>query len=144
MKASVIIPVFNAADRIGRCVDAVKKQSVKPFEIILIDDGSSDDTWAALKKMRGVRLLRQPNQGPAKARNLGASKARGDILCFLDDDCLPASGWLKALLHPFKTKEVMGVQGAYKTRQQGLVARFVQRKNTHHYIGIRGAPVQDT
>src|SRR4030095_16371543 len=86
---SVVIPVFNRRGLLPRTLQSVWRQSFTDFEIIVVDDGSSDGTIAYLES-RGdrIQLLRQTNHGPGVARNVGAARARGDYLAFLDSDDL--------------------------------------------------------
>ena len=132
MIVSVIIPVYNSEKTIMGCIKAINAQSVKPAEIIVVDDGSSDGTKKILGKS-GVKFFSQKNSGPAKARNLGASKARGEILVFTDADCVPEKSWLEEMLAPFSETSVAGVQGAYRTKQASLTARFSQIEIEERY-----------
>ena len=127
MKASVIVPAHNAAQTIEQCIEALLEQSAawEHYEVIVVDDGSTDGT-ATLAQSYGVRVLTQPHRGPAAARNLGASQASGDILLFTDADCAPTRTWIEEMTGAFADPEVAGVKGTYLTRQQELVARFVQ------------------
>ena len=81
----------------------------------------------------GVRLINQVNAGPAAARNRGALEARGAIILFTDDDCVPIPGWLDAMLKPFADPEVVGIKGAYRTHQKAIAARFVQIEYEDRY-----------
>jgi glycosyltransferase involved in cell wall biosynthesis len=84
---SVIIPAYNAAAHIVRAIDSALKQTLPPIEILVIDDGSKDRTAEVVAALPPpVRLIRKENGGPASARNLGASQARGDWLALLDAD----------------------------------------------------------
>jgi len=86
---SVVIPVFNGASYIARAVDSVLAQTCKDFEIIIVDDGSTDDTQAVLaqlSQMSGLICLNQENAGPAQARNVGIKSATGENIAFLDCD----------------------------------------------------------
>jgi glycosyltransferase involved in cell wall biosynthesis len=84
---SVIMPAYNSAAFIARSIESAQCQTVRPLEIIVIDDGSRDDTAeAAARCGELVRVLKQPNGGPASARNHGAREARGEWLAFLDAD----------------------------------------------------------
>ena len=74
---SVIIPTYNEEKDIGECISTLLKQSYKKIEIIIVDDGSSDNTLNLVKKFRQVKILIQNHQGPGKARNLGARKSKG-------------------------------------------------------------------
>lgn len=84
---SVIIPAYNAAQSVARAIDSALAQSLSPAEIIVVDDGSKDDTAAVAASFPDpVRVLRKPNGGPASARNLGARCASGKWLAMLDAD----------------------------------------------------------
>jgi glycosyltransferase involved in cell wall biosynthesis len=86
-RVSVIIPAYNAAATIAGTVDSVIAQSLQDFEIICVDDGSTDDTLAIMKQFGDrVRLLEQSNSGPATGRNNGARSSSGGYLAFLDAD----------------------------------------------------------
>jgi len=86
---SVIIPTFNRWPFVGAAVESVLAQSYADFEIIVVDDGSTDGTVAEFSKFGShLRLLCQPNRGVAAARNYGVSEARGRYLAFLDSDDL--------------------------------------------------------
>jgi lipopolysaccharide/colanic/teichoic acid biosynthesis glycosyltransferase/GT2 family glycosyltransferase len=131
---SVIIPAYNAEDTLEDCLTALEAQSVarERYEIIVVDDGSTDST-AEIAAQRGVQLIRQPNAGPASARNRGAEAAQGDVLLFTDADCAPAPDWIERLIEPFRDPQVAGAKGVYRTRQGALVARFVQREYEDKY-----------
>ena len=99
----------------------------------MVDDGSSDSTGDVVSSYSGVRLISQANAGPAAARNRGALEAKGTIILFTDDDCVPTSDWLAAMTKPFEDPDVVAVKGAYRTRQKSLVARFVQADYEDRY-----------
>lgn len=86
-RVSVIIPAYNCAAWIGRAIGSVLAQSIHEIEIVVIDDGSTDDLAAALRDYSDrVLLVRQKNSGAAAARNHGAAIARAEFLAFLDAD----------------------------------------------------------
>jgi glycosyltransferase involved in cell wall biosynthesis len=127
MFVSIIIPTFNGEARIAGCLDALLGQTEgKEAEILVVDDGSTDKTAEVVARYSSVRLVSQSNAGPAAARNRGALEARGGIILFTDDDCVPTPGWLTAMTGPFDDPNVVGVKGIYRTDQKRLVARFVQ------------------
>jgi len=87
MQVSVIIPTFNRKHSINRAIKSVLDQSYKPFEIIIIDDGSTDGTYELIKQsFPEIIVIRQSNSGVSSARNLGFKKAKGDWIAFLDSD----------------------------------------------------------
>ena len=85
---SVIIPVYNAAHYLKQCIAAIRTSSYPSYEIIVVNDASTDDSAETARK-HGAMVLELPSQsGPAAARNYGAKKAKGDILLFIDSDVL--------------------------------------------------------
>jgi lipopolysaccharide/colanic/teichoic acid biosynthesis glycosyltransferase/GT2 family glycosyltransferase len=137
---SIIVPARDAAKTIANCLEAVlhQKDFTEPYEVIVVDDGSVDVT-AAVANGFGVRVIRlEESQGPAAARNAGAAVAKGEILVFTDSDCEPASDWLIRMMEPFEDPAVVGVRGAYRTKQKGWVPRFVQQEYGFKYSLIMG------
>jgi glycosyltransferase involved in cell wall biosynthesis len=98
-RISVVIPAHNEAGLIGRVVSAVRAQTPAgiELEVIVADDGSTDET-VAMARGAGAQVVTLSGGNPAAARNRGAAAATGEILIFLDADCLPAPGWLGALV----------------------------------------------
>lgn len=94
---SAIIPAYNAARFLPAAVENIRAQNVAALEIIVVDDGSSDDCQAVAQTL-GVHYFRQENSGPAAARNTGLEKARGEFIAFLDADDLWPAGSLQARL----------------------------------------------
>ncbi|HRX01636.1 MAG TPA: glycosyltransferase [Anaerolineae bacterium] len=142
LRCSVIVPVYNGASVIDRCLDALADQTIPPtdFEIIIVDDGSTDGTaariaeWAARHSCVAVSILRQQQAGPASARNHGARNARGPLLLFTDADCRPVSGWIAALLAAFEAPDrPAGLMGVYRTDQTDLAGRFAQMEFEDRY-----------
>jgi GT2 family glycosyltransferase len=97
---SIVIPTYNRPDSIAACLRAIASVDYprERFETIVVDDGGStplDDLVQSLALR--AQIVRQPNSGPASARNTGAEAAEGELLAFTDDDCRPDTGWLRAL-----------------------------------------------
>lgn len=89
---TIVMPTYNRAALLPRTIDAVLAQTLVDFELLVVDDGSSDDTPQVLARHYGdeprLRYLRKPNGGVSSARNLGLSEARGEFIAFLDSDDL--------------------------------------------------------
>jgi glycosyltransferase involved in cell wall biosynthesis len=86
---SVVIPTYNRGRVIGRTIDDVLQQTYRSIEVIVVDDGSTDDTHARLAKYgKRIRVLSQKNSGPGAARNRGIQDANGEIIAFQDSDDL--------------------------------------------------------
>ena len=87
MRVSLVIATFNHARLLGGAIDSALAQTLHGVDVIVVDDGSTDDTQAVLARYAGrVRVLRQPNRGLAAARNAGLAAARGTYVAFLDAD----------------------------------------------------------
>jgi GT2 family glycosyltransferase len=94
---SVVIAARDAASTLAALLDALRTQDVvDPPEVVVVDDGSADGT-ARLAEEAGARVVRQPNAGPAAARNRGWRAARGSIVLFTDSDCVPRRDWVRRL-----------------------------------------------
>lgn len=104
---SVIIPVYNEEQEVANCLQSIRKQSYKNLEIIIVDDGSTDKTLQIVKKFK-AKILTQKHKGPGTARNLGASKARGEILVFIDADMTLDKNFIKDLISPICKKKTVG------------------------------------
>ena len=105
MKVSVIIPTFNRAQTIRRALQSILNQKGVSFEILMVDDGSTDETRALVERLASeraeVHYLSQANCGPSAARNLGIQKAQAPFIAFLDSDDEWLPGKLKAQLEFF-------------------------------------------
>jgi len=150
-QVSVIIPAHNAEDTIDFCLQALTHQTAPAdsYEVIVIEDGSSDETRARIEAYEGVQLLVQAHAGPAVARNLGVASAKGEIVLFTDADCEPAQDWIERMVAPFykcqapHDEEIVGVKGTYLTRQREIVARFVQLEYEDKYDRMARYPYID-
>jgi glycosyltransferase involved in cell wall biosynthesis len=96
-RVSVIIPAYNSERYIGESLQSVVDQTYRDYEVIVVDDGSTDNTKARALAVHGpINYIQQSNQGPAAARNTGIDAARGELICFLDADDSWASDKLQA------------------------------------------------
>jgi len=130
MKFSIIIPAYNRTGTLRQTLVAATDQDFSEYEVIVVDDGSLDDTSMMVEReFPTVRLLRQPNHGPAAARNTGLQAARGEIIAFTDDDCLPPNDWLARLAEGFRRyPNIIGVGGPLlapaSARATNILARY--------------------
>jgi glycosyltransferase involved in cell wall biosynthesis len=104
-EVSVIIPTYNNAPLIPETLDGALRQSFKNFELVVVDDGSTDDTARIVKNdYPQVRYVYQPNRGPAAARNKGVHLARGEYIAFCDHDDIWNERHLEGLLRCFSSQ----------------------------------------
>ena len=102
MTFSIIIPVYNGRGYIRKCIQSILDQSFRDYEILLVDDGSTDGSWEEAVAMQelcpALQCFHTPHRGPGAARNLGLTHARGDYVLFMDaDDFWPDAGLLQTL-----------------------------------------------
>jgi len=139
MKFSVVIPTFNRQETLRQCLIALQEQDYPDYEVIVIDDGSTDKTAEIIaQEFPQVRYFRQQNQGPAVARNYGIQEAIGEIIAFTDDDCLPPKDWLTRLADGYKRYPyVVGVGGILQATQEtinsNIFARYEYYNTTQLY-----------
>lgn len=98
---SVIVPIYNAAKYLRRCVESILSQTFTDYELILVDDGSVDDSPTICddyaKKITNIVVIHQTNKGASVARNMGMNAASGDLVCFVDADDSVDADYLKNL-----------------------------------------------
>jgi cellulose synthase/poly-beta-1,6-N-acetylglucosamine synthase-like glycosyltransferase len=131
---SVVVPARNAARTIGSCLQSLLEQSVsrERYEVIVVDDGSTDGTRQVVQGYE-VTLLGQSHEGAAAARNRGVAASSGKVILFTDADCVPDGNWIEEMVRPFADPGISGVKGAYRTRQRGIMPRFVQCEYEERY-----------
>jgi glycosyltransferase involved in cell wall biosynthesis len=132
---SVVVPAFQAETTIGQCIHSLREQTLSPeeYEILVVDDGSTDRT-AREAQRAGAQVLRLPrNAGPAAARNAGIGRACGDIVVFTDADCEPRPDFVASLTEALRDPAVGGAKGVYLSNQRALTARFVQLEYEERY-----------
>lgn len=110
-RISIIIPVYNEEEGLEACLQAIAKQKVKPLEVIVVDNNSTDDTAAVAARFGFVKLLSEPRQGVTHARKRGFDEARGDIIARIDADTLVPADWTVRLREVFADQTVDAVSG---------------------------------
>lgn len=135
---SVIIPAYNASATIGRALEALSKQNCfQPFEVIVIDDGSKDNTSDIVRSFSAVKCVYQDNAGPAAARNHGAQIAQGEFLAFTDSDCIPHEDWISNLLSGFAQEHTGVVAGSYGiANSSSLLARCIYKEILWRHVHL--------
>jgi glycosyltransferase involved in cell wall biosynthesis len=125
---SVVICSLNGAEGVARCLDALERQTLA-VEVIVVDDGSTDDT-AAVAHARGARVIRHAvNRGLSAARNSGLQAATAPVVGFLDDDCEPEPDWARQLMDAYEDG-VLGVGGAVESYgPPSWLAGYLHRRN---------------
>jgi glycosyltransferase involved in cell wall biosynthesis len=137
---SVVVPVRNGGRDFGRCLQRLRSSSLADFELIVVDDGSTDDS-AETATQAGATLLRLPKpRGPAAARNLGAQAAGSQLIFFLDADVAVHRDTLaRALVRFEREPSLSALFGSYDDQPaaRGLVSQY--RNLLHHFVHQQGA-----
>ena len=115
LRLSVIVPFHNAADTLARCLDGLSVQEFPRdrFEVIAVDNNSTDGSAEIARRYAAVRLCSEPNQGAYAARNRGVAAARGAILAFTDPDCIPTPSWLAVIDREMQAPDTAVLLGGY-------------------------------
>ena len=108
---SVVIPVWNSPDLIGKCLTALAQQTYPRdrFEVLVVDNGSTDATANVARSYPFVAVLSEPVAGSYRARNRGLRSARGEYVAFTDADCIPDPDWLTAAVRAARLYPQAGV-----------------------------------
>jgi len=131
---SVIVPVHNAVKHIEMCIDALIASSYPSFEIIMVDDCSTDDS-VEIARQKGITVLRLSRQsGPAAARNFGTLHARGEIFLFIDSDVTVRPDTISLVVSNFQhNPDITAVFGSYddEPREENFISQY--RNLFHHF-----------
>jgi len=104
---SVIIPVRNGQHTLKKCLDSVRKLDYPNFEVIVINDGSTDGTAHILSEYSDFKIISTRGVGPSRARNMAIGQAKGEFVAFTDADCIVDSKWLDSLLAGFMSDKTL-------------------------------------
>lgn len=110
-KVSVIVCSYNGAKTLDRCLESLKEIDYPDYEVILVDDGSTDNTQEIAAKHPWIVSIRQENKGLSVARNVGGYAATGEVLAYTDSDCMADPDWLYFLVHTLTSGNYCGVGG---------------------------------
>jgi len=124
-RVSLVLPAYNEAAHLRACLDAIFAQTVRPHEVIVVDNNSTDETAAIARSYAGVRVLSEKRQGVVYARNRGFDAARGDIIGRIDADTIIEPTWVASLLRVFQEDENLAAASGrmhyYDVALSGLV-----------------------
>lgn len=142
---SIIVPVYNGGKAFEHCLDSLKSLEPPPLEIIVVDDGSTDQS-ALLAARQGFRVISTSGRsGPANARNLGAKHAQGDLLFFVDADCSVMPDTIQRVkIIVGKNPYLDAFVGSYddSPTAEGLLSKY--KNLLHHYMHQKSGPVGST
>ena len=142
---SVVVPVHNGGPHFRRCLESLQASSPPPLEIIVVADGDTDGSGDYAERL-GLRVLRIPTaEGPAGARNLGAAKARGEILFFVDADVTVRVETIGRIAELFRQEpDVAAVMGSYDDEpgDPGFLSQY--RNLLHHWVHQEGCEEAST
>ena len=110
-KASVVVCSYNGAKTLDRCLTSLKEINYPNYEVILVDDGSTDNTQEIAASHNWVKNVRQENKGLSFARNVGAHASCGDVIVYTDSDCMADPDWLYYLMGTLLSGDYAGVGG---------------------------------
>jgi glycosyltransferase involved in cell wall biosynthesis len=111
-RISIVIPVYNEADHLADCLWAIARQTTAPYEVIVVDNNSTDDTLLVAGSFKFVRIIHERRQGVVHARTKGFNAANGDIIGRIDADTLLSADWVATTQKLFETSAVDAVSGA--------------------------------
>lgn len=131
MKLSIIIPCYNSERTIGNCIKSILKSNYSNYELIVVDDGSTDNTPKIVKRLKRKLISQKKNQGTCTARNIGAKKASGEILVFIDSDVLIQKDTLTKINSRFKKQtDLSAIVGIY-SKDHPYSSQASRFKNLH-------------
>ena len=143
MDISVIVPVYNSGAYVKRCCEALTAQEYPRdrFEVLLVDNGSSDDSAEIISGYSRIQLLFEQEKSSYAARNCGLRRARGEIIAFTDSDCAPRPDWLARIVSAMQDVQVQIVLGdrqyASEKGLMGMLANYESRMAACTFTGSR-------
>lgn len=111
LRVSIVIPAYNEEDYLKQCLTAIQQQTVQPFEVIVVDNNSTDKTAEIARSFPFVKLLSEKRQGVVFARDRGFNAARGDIIGRIDVDTILPEDWVQNVQKIFAYSQVAAVSG---------------------------------
>jgi N-acetylglucosaminyl-diphospho-decaprenol L-rhamnosyltransferase len=118
---SVVIPNYNGGKTLARCLKTLRNQTCSGFEVILVDDCSVDNSLSIAGRYADRILSTRKNSGPAAARNLGIKKSRGELILFIDADCVPGRDWVEKMAAQFDDDKAQVVMGKVEIEKSDFI-----------------------
>jgi glycosyltransferase involved in cell wall biosynthesis len=117
LSVSIVIPAFNEENVLRACLESIARQTVRPLEVIVVDNNSTDGTAAIARTFPFVRLIAEKRQGPVYARDTGFNAAKGDIIGRLDGDSIVAPDWVETIQQIFADSNLDAASGTVTYRE---------------------------
>jgi GT2 family glycosyltransferase len=124
-RASVVVCTYNGGRTLDQCLRSLRELDYPDFEVIVVDDGSTDDTREILRPYSEVKAIHQPNRGLSAARNVGLHAATGEVIAYTDSDCFADTDWLTHLVDQLERTGAAAVGGPNLTPEDGWLAACV-------------------
>jgi len=124
-RVSVVVCSYNGARTLEQCLGSLQALDYPDYEILVVDDGSTDETPAILSRFPGVRAIHQTNHGLSYARNVGLRAASGSVVAYTDSDCFVDANWLTHLVERLQCSGAAAVGGPNLTPEDGRLAACV-------------------
>ncbi|HJZ59180.1 MAG TPA: glycosyltransferase, partial [Gemmataceae bacterium] len=124
-RASVVVCTYNGGRTLDQCLRSLRELDYPDYEVIVVDDGSTDDTPEILRRFPEVRAIHQPNRGLSAARNVGLYAATGEVIAYTDSDCFADPDWLTHLVDQLERTGAAAVGGPNLTPEDGWLAACV-------------------
>ena len=129
MTVSIVVPVYNTAEYLPACLDSILAQTFTDFELLLVDDGSTDNSLQVCETYASrdarIRVFHQQNAGVSAARNLGVEQAQGDWLCYVDSDDVVLPAYLQDMLEAADAEDCLVMGNISDSRMKGLITSDV-------------------
>jgi GT2 family glycosyltransferase len=124
-RVSVVVCTYNGGRTLDQCLRSLGELDYPDYEVIVVDDGSTDNVREIVGRFPAVRAIHQPNRGLSVARNVGLHAATGEIVAYTDDDCFADPDWLTHLVYQLQKTGAAGVGGPNLTPEDGWLAACV-------------------